>query len=118
MNQTQLIILSLSFPLIMLCLTRIVTSIGDIVVAIFPQSDSRIVYVNVEKEKIVYRDQPVKEKTVKNNTTSKDLMEETVSALKSLGVPKAQGRKLVSTFCTNKNYTTTEDLLKDCLSSM
>ena len=116
MNQTQWLILLLVSPFIILCLMRIIESIGDVIQSL--ERSSRIIYVDVEveKEKIVYKDRP-KKKTKETNETN-PIIEETISALKSLGIAKKKGREIASSLFSEKRHTNAEDLLKDCLAKM
>tara|TARA_B100000700_G_C14948230_1_gene810309 strand:+ start:1008 stop:1367 length:360 start_codon:yes stop_codon:yes gene_type:complete len=119
MNQTQLLILLLVSPFIILCLMRIIESIGDVIQSL--ERSSRIIYVDVEveKEKIVYKDRPKKKtKETKETKETNPIIEETISALKSLGIAKKKGREIASSLFSEKRHTNVEDLLKDCLAKM
>ena len=75
----------------------------------------------VYKDRVVYRDRPpVEAEVVKEptQTTNSNIIEEAVSALKSLGIPKKSGNKIASELGSKKTYTKAEDLLKDCLANL
>ena len=114
MNQIQWLFLFLVSPIVIAFLVRCLSLVLDIVDV--NHVEPKIIEVIVEKEKIVYKDRP-KKKTKKTNETN-PIIEETISALKSLGVAKKKGREIASSLFSEKRHTNAEDLLKDCLAKM
>ena len=117
MNQIQWLFLFLVSPIVIAFLVRCLSLVLDIVDV--NHVEPKIIEVIVEKEKIVYKDRPKKKtkKTKKTNETN-PIIEETISALKSLGVAKKKGREIASSLFSEKRHTNAEDLLKDCLAKM
>ena len=114
MNQIQWLFLFLVSPIVIAFLVRCLSLVLDIIDA--NHIEPKIIEVVVEKEKIVYKDRP-KKKTKETNETN-PIIEETISALKSLGIAKKKGREIASSLFSEKRHTNAEDLLKDCLSKM
>ena len=112
MNQVQWLLLFLVSPIVVAFLVRCLSLVLDIIDA--NHIEPKIIEVVVEKEKIVYKDKPKKS----NNDKISPIVQEVVSALKSLGIPKKEGLKLANSIYQNKTYNNAEDLLKDCMSSL
>jgi hypothetical protein len=54
----------------------------------------------------------------KNTTTSNEVISETIVTLKNLGYSLKDAKGIVSQLASQRLYTDSEDLLKDCLSSI
>lgn len=78
------------------------------------------VYQTKVVEKIVYRDRPAKKKKsqnakpVANNAIKMDV----VSGLVGLGFNKSNANTIVSQLISQKNYTNSDSLMRDCLAKL
>ncbi len=132
MSDGDMVLYALAAPFILFGATALMAALSPIIVPILAGfliiiqftlscfQKPQVVYETVYKDRIVYRDKPVEAEVVKEptQTTNSNIIEEAVSALKSLGIPKKSGKKIASELGSKKTYTKAEDLLKDCLASL
>jgi hypothetical protein len=134
MSDGDMVLYALAAPFILFGATALMASLVPIiapilagviivihtVLSLFQKPEVIYETKTVYKDRIVYRDKPVEAEVVKEptQTTSSDIIEEVVSALKSLGIPNKSGKKIASELGSKKTYTKAEDLLKDCLASL
>jgi len=91
-----------------------------------PIYKEKIVYRDkpVYKEKIVYREKPVQRKNPSKSTprpeikTDSNIIKDVVAGLKNLGFDSKTAKSLIKGICRIKKYTSSEDLMKDCLSKI
>ena len=134
MSDGDMVLYALAAPFILFGATALMASLTPIIAPLFAGvliiiqlalscfQRPEVIYETktVYKDRIVYRDRPVEAEVVKEptQTTNSNIIEEAVSALKSLGIPKKSGNKIASELGSQKTYTKAEDLLKDCLANL
>lgn len=123
-NVAMLYLIIFCIPLFLMVLKWVFEAIPDQIHVNEVVEVEKIVEVPVYQtkvvEKVVYRDRPAKKKKSKNTkpVANNSIKTDVVSGLVGLGFNKSKANTIVSQLISQKNYTNSDSLMRDCLAKL